>query len=170
MHAKSLQLCPAFCDPMDCSSPGSSVHGILQARTLEWVVISFSKGSSQPRDQTLISYVPCIGSVFYTTSTPWEAQWNHSVLPLLCLPSFTHVIFKRIVLLVQLVAVGLFSWLWGYSVTSCVFLHPEDGRLGCVHFRATVNIVALPILCLPLGARMYTFLWGNLSKSLFNKS
>ena len=40
--AKSLQLCPTLCDPMDCSPPGSSVHGILQARTLEWVAISFS--------------------------------------------------------------------------------------------------------------------------------
>ena len=40
--AKSLQLCPTLCDPMDCSLPGFSVHGILQARTLEWVAISFS--------------------------------------------------------------------------------------------------------------------------------
>ena len=42
--AKSLQSCPTLCDPMDCSLPGFSVHGILQARTLEWVAISFSKG------------------------------------------------------------------------------------------------------------------------------
>ena len=41
--AKSLQSCPAFCDLMDCSLPGSSVHGFLQARILEWVAISFSK-------------------------------------------------------------------------------------------------------------------------------
>ena len=40
--AKSLQSCPILCDPMDCSLPGFSVHGILQARTLEWVAISFS--------------------------------------------------------------------------------------------------------------------------------
>ena len=44
------QSCPTLCDPAHCSLPGSSVHGILQARTLEWVAISFSKGSSQPRD------------------------------------------------------------------------------------------------------------------------
>ena len=44
------QSCPTLCDPADCSLPGSSAHGILQARTLEWVAISFSKGSSQPRD------------------------------------------------------------------------------------------------------------------------
>ena len=46
----SLQLCPALCDPMDYSPPGSSVHGILQARILEWVAMPSSKGPSPPRD------------------------------------------------------------------------------------------------------------------------
>ena len=55
-----------LCNPMDCNPPGSSVHGILQARILEWVAISASRGSSQPRDQTHASYVSCIGKqVFY---------------------------------------------------------------------------------------------------------
>ena len=56
LWAKSLQLCLTICDPMDCSPPGSSVHGILQARILEWVVISFSRGSP-PRDWTCISRI-----------------------------------------------------------------------------------------------------------------
>ena len=55
------QLCLTLCDPKDCSPPGSSVHGILQARILEWVAISFSRGSSQPRDQV---YISCIGRWF----------------------------------------------------------------------------------------------------------
>ena len=50
------QSCPTLCGPMDCSPPGSSVHGILQARRLEWVAISFSKGSSRPRDWTRASH------------------------------------------------------------------------------------------------------------------
>ena len=50
--------CPALCDPMDCSLPGSSIHGIFQARVLELVAISFSRGSSQPRDQTRLSHIP----------------------------------------------------------------------------------------------------------------
>ncbi|MES6266278.1 hypothetical protein U6R57_12305, partial [Cutibacterium acnes] len=54
---KVAQSCPTLCDPMDCSPPGSSVHGILQARILEWVAISFSRGSSQPRDQTQVSHI-----------------------------------------------------------------------------------------------------------------
>ena len=56
------QLCPTLCDPMDYSLPGFSVHGIFQARTLEWVAISISRGSSWPRDQTVGSCVFCIGS------------------------------------------------------------------------------------------------------------
>ena len=51
------QSCLTLCDPMDCSLPGSSVHGILQARILEWVVIPFSRGSSWPRDRTWISRI-----------------------------------------------------------------------------------------------------------------
>ena len=50
-----------LCDPMDCSPSGSSVRGILQARVLEWVAVSFSRSSSRHRDQTHVSYVSCIG-------------------------------------------------------------------------------------------------------------
>ena len=57
MHAKSLQLCLTLCDAMDYSPPGSSVHGILQARILEWIAIHFSRESSWPRDQTWVSYI-----------------------------------------------------------------------------------------------------------------
>ena len=51
------QWCLILCDPMDCSLPGSSLHGILQARVLEWVAISFSRGSSRPRDWTQVSRI-----------------------------------------------------------------------------------------------------------------
>ena len=54
------QLCPTLCNAMDCSLPGSSVHGILEwTRIPEWVAISYSRGSYQPQDQTCISCVPC---------------------------------------------------------------------------------------------------------------
>ena len=55
MHTKSLQTCPTPCNPMSCP-PGSSVHGILQARILEWVASGLSRGSSWPRDRTHISF------------------------------------------------------------------------------------------------------------------
>ena len=51
------QSCPTLCDPMDCSLPGSSVHGIFQAIVLEWIAISFSSGSSRPRDGTQVSCI-----------------------------------------------------------------------------------------------------------------
>ena len=58
-HSESevAQSCLTLCDPVDCSPPGSSIHGILQARILEWVAISFSRGSSQPRDRTQVSRI-----------------------------------------------------------------------------------------------------------------
>ena len=51
------QLCPTLCDPTDCSLPGSSIHGIFQARVLEWVAVSFSRESSQSRDLTQVSCI-----------------------------------------------------------------------------------------------------------------
>ena len=55
------QSCPTLCDPIDCSPPGSSVHGTLQARILEWIATPSSRGPSRPKDRTCISYVSCIG-------------------------------------------------------------------------------------------------------------
>ena len=66
VHAQSLQSCPTLCDPMDYSPPGSSVCGLSQARILEWVAISFSKGSSRPRDRTHVSLVFCIAGRFFS--------------------------------------------------------------------------------------------------------
>ena len=61
MSAKSLQLCPTLCNTMGCSLPSSSAHGILQARILEWVAMLSSRGSSQARDWTSVSYISCTG-------------------------------------------------------------------------------------------------------------
>ena len=65
------QLCPTLFDPMDSSRPGSSVHGIFQATVLEWIAISFSRGSSQPRDQTRVS---CIVDRSFTVWATREIQ------------------------------------------------------------------------------------------------
>ena len=64
------QLCPALCDPVDCSPPASSLHRILQARILEWIAILFFSGSSRPRDQTRVS---CIPAIFFTIWATREA-------------------------------------------------------------------------------------------------
>ena len=71
----SVQL---ICDPMDCSPPVSPVHGISQARILEWVVISYLRGSSQPRDPNHISCISCIGRQILYCCATWEAPIRHS--------------------------------------------------------------------------------------------
>ena len=72
MRAQSLQSCPTLCNPMACGPPGSAVHEIFQARIPEWVTISFSRESSQPRDQTPVS---CTAGRFFTKWATKEAQW-----------------------------------------------------------------------------------------------
>ena len=57
MFAKSLQSCPTLCNPLDCSPPGSSVPGVLRARTLEWAAMPSSRGSFQSRDRTQVSHI-----------------------------------------------------------------------------------------------------------------
>ena len=76
-----VQSCPTFWDPMDCSLPGLSVHGIFQARRLEWVAAPFSRGSSWPRDRTWVSHVAGRFFTIWTTRTPGESLNVHMLLP-----------------------------------------------------------------------------------------
>ena len=73
VHAQWLQSRLTLYTPMDCSPPDSSVHGILQARILEWGAMPFSRGSSRPRDRTLVSHVSCIAGRGFTHWATWEA-------------------------------------------------------------------------------------------------
>ena len=71
--------CPTLCDPMNCSLPGSSVCGMSQARILAWGVISYSRGSSRPRDRTCIS---CIGKrILYHCATLWASNSTPESVP-----------------------------------------------------------------------------------------
>ena len=72
-EVKVAQSCPPLCEPMNCSLLGTSVHGILQARVLEWVANSFSRGSSWHRDWTQVS---CIAGRFFTNWATREALFN----------------------------------------------------------------------------------------------
>ena len=83
-YAKLLQSCLTLCDAMDCSSPGSTVHGISQARILEWVAIPFSRGSSLHRDRTPVSCGSYIADRLFTAEPPGKPwvwiQPNNSLL------------------------------------------------------------------------------------------
>ena len=91
MSTKSLQSCPTLCDPMDCSPPGSSVHGILQARIMEWVAMPFSKGSSRLRDRSCVSDVSYLGRQvlyhYHHLGSPAAAAKSLQSCPTLCDPT-----------------------------------------------------------------------------------
>ena len=100
-RAKLLQSHPTLCDPMDCSPPGSSVHWVSQARILEWVAISFSRGSSQFRNQT---HVSCIACRFFTDWTTREAALYSLVISI---------------------------WVWISLKNSLNWATPSSGVYGC---------------------------------------
>ena len=85
-ESEVAQSCPTPCDPMDCSPPGSSVHGISQARILEWVAISFSRGFSRPRDWTRVSGIA--GRCF----TVWATRESNLFLSLLQFLAILHLV------------------------------------------------------------------------------
>ena len=87
------QLCLTLCNAMDCSPPGSSVHKISQTRTLEWAAISFSKGTSLPRDQTCISCVSCIADRCHWAT--WEARAHFTLLQI-CSARLGYLFLKTI--------------------------------------------------------------------------
>ena len=106
------QSCPTLCNPMDCSPRGSSVHGIFQARMLEWVAISFSRGSSRPRDRTWVS---CTAGRFVTI---WATREN---------PYITHLLSRSSL---------IFTLHWSISV-DCL-LHdcsPLHNHIDWSHFK-----------------------------------
>ena len=72
VHVKSLQSCPAFCDHVDCSPPDDSVHGILQARILEWVAKPSSRDLPDPGTELTSLMPPVLAGGFFTTSATLE--------------------------------------------------------------------------------------------------
>ena len=109
------QSCLTLCDPMDCSPSGSSVHGILQERILEWVAISSSRGLSRPRDQTHISYVSCTADEFSTHWAIREALFCSIDIQFTLFSTVSHKLF--------------FSYAAAKSLQLCLTLcNPTDGR------------------------------------------
>ena len=83
------QSCLTLCDSMDCNPPGSSIHGVLQVRILEWVAIPISRGSSWPRDPTCVSCISCIDGWILYHHASRETRSRDSCIGVLCARAFT---------------------------------------------------------------------------------
>ena len=119
MWREVAQSCPTLCYPMACSPPGSSVHGIFQARILEWVAISFSRGSSQPRDQTQVS---CITGRCFNLWATREALGHMVVL---------FLVFKESSILSSIVTVSICSYHISHGKAHFSPSIPYENCCGC---------------------------------------
>ena len=112
-----------LCNHMDCSPPGSKVHGILQARILEWVVISSSRGSFQLRDWTSISWVSCTAGWFFSTEPLGKSHTTLHTLAFCQLP--------------------LPPWLWPTNPVMDYYIFSRDLLILCSHFWKTYRYSTL---------------------------
>ena len=126
MCAQLLQSCPVLSDPMDCSLPSSSVHGILQERILEWVAMPSSRGSSQPRNQTRI----CIAGRFFTSEPPGKP----CMITLLSAFKGTSMLFSIVAtpLFIPTNSAGEFSFL--HTLSSIYFLFFDNNRKSDIYW------------------------------------
>ena len=137
--------CVQLCDAMDCSLPGSSVHGILQTRILEWVVIPFSRGSSQSRNQTPVSH---FAGRFFTI---WVTREDHSSTRLLLCPVYARNIKDQGQEKLRACPVSQSK-----LGSTQVYLNPEPGMFYHLWPQFSKKSVSLNIIILP--AYFYTFL------------
>ena len=115
------QSCLTLCGSMDCSPPGSSVHGILQARILEWVAIPFSRGSSRPSDRTWVSG---IAGMFFTIWAMREAQkWPGQTFKCLDVEISKHLLQPKRTFLALLQPLKNMKWMFSCVPFCSSFLH-----------------------------------------------
>ena len=145
------QSCPTLCYSVDCSLPGSSLHGILQARVLEWVAISFSRGSSQPRDWTRVS---CIAGRCFNL---WATRTAKKVSPtafLVFSPAMQHLSKEMLQSFLSCVLTFTFTYSFPWGLIIFSFSICRQLKL-CAILKTKFNVVSiqeslflLPSLCL----------------------
>ena len=131
MHAKSLQSCLTLCNPMHCSPPGSSVHGILQAIVLKWVVVYSSRGSSWPRDQT---HICCL-----------FLYWQEDALPLV--PPGKPVRYFVVVVVQLLSHVSFFQTPWTAACQASLSFTMSQSLLKLMFFESVIPSNHLVLCC-----------------------
>ena len=137
-----------LCNPMDCSSPGPSVHGILQARMLEWVAIPFSRGSSWPRDRT---WVFCIAGRFLTV---WAHMYMYVYRHALCIYIYS--------LKISLLQTPKYSWIFTPAKFQC---YQCLRQVGFHTFKTSLSVISLLLLlflyfvCFYTLGRDFIILW-----------
>ena len=119
VKVKVAQSCPSLCNPMDCSPPGSFVHGILQARILEWVAMPSSRESSQPRDQTQHCWQILYCLIYQGSLKIYMALSNYS--------------------LIYIVSPDVFFKLISFCLTQKIYLMSENDH-GYYHNRLVYNV------------------------------
>ena len=142
-HVLVAHSCPDICDPLDCSPPGSSVHGIFQARILEWVAIPFSRGSSQPRDWTQVS---CMSGRFFTIWATRETQQ--------CRASYFDVLVDHVHFLFEKC---FFSYFANFSFMLFAFL-----MLSCINCLGILDITPYQSYHLQVNMLSFHFVNGYL--------
>ena len=153
------QSCPTLCDPMDCSLSGSSVHGIFQARLLEWIAISFSMGSSQLRNWTWVSRTAGRRfTVWATREAPWY-HWSSIIILVIFFHSFIIFFSVRNVFKLYLCILALnncprirTSKVMPFSTVHCSWIHWV--------------LTSVPLVSTPTFWGKLSFLWEMLPKLL----
>ena len=139
--AKSLQSCPTLCDPMDHSQPGSSVHGALQARILEWAAMPSSRGSSQPRDRILVFLLLLLRQAGSLPPVPPGKTPNGTAeIKIYILYKHIHIYIKKIWQETEtlqgeqtlvIVDSGLNRYSLSFNLPSCLVLFGKKNRKNC---------------------------------------
>ena len=133
MKVLVTQLCPTLCNPMDCSPSGSSVHGILEARILEWLAILFSRGSSSPGMEP-VSRVSCIGRwVLYH-------QCHFPLIRVLTSTCVCQISTLALLMVVKQHLCGLFSFLWLPLINSSTFFMYQFSSCFSSHIKCCSNL------------------------------
>ena len=131
-EGKFAQSCPTLCDPIDCSLPGFSVHGIFQARVLDWFAISFSRGSSQSRDRTQVSFIvgsalpteplgnpPTLHKVIFNHPTQWQCLTSLNFYTLSLLITLIECLFCLYKLIYCIPCYLVLSVISGIDILNC---------------------------------------------------